>query len=77
MAKSLNEKLMLETVSDDSSAQHDQSPHPEVFTNVRDEDMPDSMKSLSEKLATALLTINAKEDLVKQHTKVAEEAVAG
>uniref|UniRef100_A0A0E0MCW8 Amidase domain-containing protein n=1 Tax=Oryza punctata TaxID=4537 RepID=A0A0E0MCW8_ORYPU len=76
-AKSLNEKLVLETVSDDSSTQHCQSPQPEVFTNIRDEDMQDSVKSLSEKLASALLTINAKEDLVKQHTKVAEEAVAG
>ncbi|KAL5204539.1 hypothetical protein ABZP36_009410 [Zizania latifolia] len=76
-AKSLNEKLVLETVSNDSSPQHCQSPQPEVFTNVRDEDMKDSMKSLSGKLAAALLTIKAKEDLVKQHTKVAEEAVAG
>ncbi|KAL5205009.1 hypothetical protein ABZP36_009880 [Zizania latifolia] len=74
-AKSLNE--MLETVSNDSSPQHGQLPQPEVLTNVRDEHMQDSMKSLSEKLATAILTINAKEDLVKQHTKVAEEAVAG
>uniref|UniRef100_A0A0D9XPI1 Amidase domain-containing protein n=1 Tax=Leersia perrieri TaxID=77586 RepID=A0A0D9XPI1_9ORYZ len=76
-AKTLNEKLVLENMSDDSSTQHDQSPQPEVVTNVRDEDMQDSVKSLSEKLAAALLTINAKEDLVKQHTKVAEEAVAG
>jgi chromosome segregation ATPase len=76
-AKSLNEKLVLETVSDDSSTQHCQSPQPDVFTNVKDEDMQDSVKSLSEKLASALLTINAKDDLVKQHTKVAEEAVAG
>ncbi|KAF0895823.1 hypothetical protein E2562_016556 [Oryza meyeriana var. granulata] len=76
-AKSLNEKLALETGSDVSSIQHGQSPQPEVFTSIRDEDMQDSIKSLSEKLAAALLTINAKEDLVKQHTKVAEEAVAG
>ncbi|KAG8090720.1 hypothetical protein GUJ93_ZPchr0011g27115 [Zizania palustris] len=76
-AKSSNEKLVLETVSDDSSPQHCKSPQPEVFANVRDEDMKDSMKSLSGKLAAALLTINAKEDLVKQHMKVAEEAVAG
>jgi hypothetical protein len=37
----------------------------------------DSVKSLNEKLSAALWTISAKEDLVKQHTKVAEEAVAG
>jgi hypothetical protein len=35
------------------------------------------VKSLNEKLLAALWTISAKEDLVKQHTKVAEEAVAG
>ena len=40
-------------------------------------DMQDSVKSLSEKLSAALLTISAKEGLVKQHAKVAEDAVAG
>ncbi|KAI3697231.1 hypothetical protein L6452_30096 [Arctium lappa] len=34
-------------------------------------------KTLSEKLSEALLSINAKEELVKQHAKVAEEAVSG
>ncbi|KAF8411769.1 hypothetical protein HHK36_004328 [Tetracentron sinense] len=36
-----------------------------------------SLKNLSEKLSAALLNISAKEDLVKQHAKVAEEAVTG
>jgi len=35
------------------------------------------LKILTDKLAAALLTISAKEDLVKQHSKVAEEAVSG
>lgn len=35
------------------------------------------MKILSDKLSEALLNIRAKEDLVKQHAKVAEEAVSG
>lgn len=35
------------------------------------------MKNLTEKLRSALLSIKAKEDLVKQHAKVAEEAVLG
>lgn len=35
------------------------------------------VKTLSEKLSEALLSINAKEELVKQHAKVAEEAVSG
>ena len=30
-----------------------------------------------DKLSAALVNISAKEDLVKQHAKVAEEAVAG
>ncbi|KAK3118145.1 hypothetical protein QOZ80_9BG0694910 [Eleusine coracana subsp. coracana] len=52
-------------------------PQQDVPQNVKDDDVHDSVKSLNEKLSAALLTINAKEDLVKQHTKVAEEAVAG
>ena len=35
------------------------------------------MKTLTDKLAAALLNTSAKEDLVKQHAKVAEEAVSG
>jgi hypothetical protein len=35
------------------------------------------VKTLTEKLSAALLNISAKEDLVKQHAKVAEEAVSG
>lgn len=50
---------------------------PDATQNVKDDDVQDSVKSLNEKLSAALLTISAKDDLVKQHTKVAEEAVAG
>ena len=75
--KSLNEKLTCANGSNDSSPQHGELPLPEVFTSVGDADMQDSVKSLSEKLSAALLTISAKEDLVKQHAKVAEDAVAG
>lgn len=39
----------------------------EEFTDV---------KTLTDKLAEALLSISAKEDMVKQHSKVAEEAVS-
>lgn len=74
---SLGEKLALVTILKDSSPQHGQLPPPEVFTNIRNGDMEDSVKSLSEKLSAALLTISAKDDLVKQHAKVAEDAVAG
>lgn len=75
--KSLNEKLTWANGPNDSSPQHGQLPPPEVLTNAGDADMQDSVKSLSEKLSAALLTISAKEDLVKQHAKVAEDAVAG
>lgn len=39
--------------------------------------MEDEIKELNEKLSEANLEITTKEDLVKQHTKVAEEAVSG
>lgn len=35
------------------------------------------MRILTEKLSAALSNISAKEELVKQHAKVAEEAVSG
>ncbi|XP_050363282.1 filament-like plant protein 3 isoform X2 [Argentina anserina] len=40
-------------------------------------DVNDSLKNLTERLSAALVNVSAKEDLVKQHSKVAEEAVAG
>ena len=36
-----------------------------------------NVKFLTEKLSAALLNVSLKDDLVKQHAKVAEEAVAG
>lgn len=75
--KSLNEKLTWTNGPYDSSPQHGQLSPPVVFTNVGNADMQDSVKSLTEKLSAALLTVSAKEDLVKQHAKVAEDAVAG
>ncbi|AQK58552.1 Putative DUF869 domain containing family protein [Zea mays] len=48
-----------------------------VSPKFKVDDVQDSVKSLNEKLSAALLTINDKDDLVKQHTRVAEEAVAG
>lgn len=41
------------------------------------EELEDGIKTLSEKLSAALMNISIKEDLVKQHSKVAEEAVEG
>lgn len=51
---------------------------PEVTSKASpDDELNDSLKTLSEKLSAALLNIGAKEELVKQHAKVAEEAVSG
>lgn len=41
------------------------------------EDATDNVKSLTEKLSTALVSVSAKEDMVKQHSKIAEEAITG
>lgn len=52
---------------------------PEVSLEVEteSEDLKDSVRILTEKLSAALANVSAKDDLVKQHAKVAEEAVAG
>lgn len=55
------------------------SQSPEVVSKpvVTGKEINDSLKVLTEKLSAALANVSAKEDLVKQHAKVAEEAVAG
>ncbi|KAH6799995.1 hypothetical protein C2S52_000459 [Perilla frutescens var. hirtella] len=54
-----------------------QSPEITSKLSFTDDEMKDSVKRLTEKLSAALVNVSAKEDLVKQHAKVAEEAVAG
>ena len=54
-----------------------QSPEVSSKASVNSEDVNDIIKSLTEKLSAALVNVSAKEDLVKQHAKVAEEAIAG
>nr|KYP38397.1 Filament-like plant protein 3 [Cajanus cajan] len=49
----------------------------EVSTPKKSKEEVADVKILTDKLAAALLNISAKEDLVKQHAKVAEEAVSG
>ncbi|KAK7351119.1 hypothetical protein VNO77_10324 [Canavalia gladiata] len=44
---------------------------------VKNGDVTDGLGNMSEKLSAALVNVSAKEDLVKQHAKVAEEAIAG
>ncbi|KAJ6378074.1 hypothetical protein OIU78_028329 [Salix suchowensis] len=54
-----------------------QSPEVTSKAVLNDEDLSDNVRTLTEKLSAALLNISAKEELVKQHAKVAEEAVSG
>ncbi|GMI82924.1 vesicle tethering 1 [Hibiscus trionum] len=54
-----------------------QSPEVSSKASPDSEEVTDSIKILTEKLSAALVNISAKEDLVKQHSKVAEEAIAG
>ncbi|CAL5368813.1 unnamed protein product [Camellia sinensis] len=67
-----------ERFSDDQAWLNHHTQSPEVTSKAAPSDeLNDSVKTLSEKLSEALLNIRAKEDLVKQHAKVAEEAVSG
>ncbi|XP_049398259.1 filament-like plant protein 3 [Solanum stenotomum] len=54
-----------------------QSPEVTSKTAPTDAELNETVKTLSAKLSEALETIREKEDLVKQHAKVAEEAVSG
>ncbi|MFS7890287.1 putative filament-like plant protein [Helianthus anomalus] len=68
-----------ERFSDDQlySNQSFQSPEVTSKAELQPEELEGSVKTLSRKLSEALLNISIKEDLVKQHSKVAEEAVEG
>ncbi|KAI3821154.1 hypothetical protein L1987_08711 [Smallanthus sonchifolius] len=59
------------------SMNHSQSPEVTSKVSTDNSEVNDSFKSLTDKLSAALVNVGAKEDLVKQHAKVAEEAVAG
>lgn len=52
-------------------------PNEEVSTPKKYKEGVIDVKTLTNELAAALLEIGAKDDLVKQHSKVAEEAVEG
>lgn len=72
-----------ERYSDDQEAlkasPNDNAQSPEVTSKAvaNGEDISDNVRALTEKLSAALVNVSAKEDLVKQHAKVAEEAIAG
>lgn len=53
------------------------APNEEVSTPKKYNEEGIDVKTLTNELAAALLEISAKEDMVKQHSKVAEEAISG
>ncbi|XP_019176823.1 PREDICTED: filament-like plant protein [Ipomoea nil] len=60
------------------SPDHDkQSPEVTSKPASTDDEVKENLRCLTAKLSAALVNVSAKEDLVKQHAKVAEEAVAG
>ncbi|AEE74213.1 filament-like protein (DUF869) [Arabidopsis thaliana] len=63
-----------ERFSDD---QRSQSPELNSKPVTREEEATADIKILTERLSAALLNVSLKEDLAKQHAKVAEEAVSG
>ncbi|KAI3523941.1 hypothetical protein L1887_02465 [Cichorium endivia] len=68
-----------ERFSDDQMYSNQSSLSPDVTSKAEPppEELEGGIKTLSEKLSAALVNISIKEDLVKQHSKVAEEAVEG
>ncbi|XP_075081034.1 filament-like plant protein 3 isoform X2 [Nicotiana tabacum] len=64
---------------DDQALQNHNTQSPEVTSKTApsDEELSETVKTLSAKLSEALVNVREKEDLVKQHAKVAEEAVSG
>ncbi|ONM33884.1 Filament-like plant protein 3 [Zea mays] len=77
VARSLNGKQAAGVNLNNINKEHGQSIEQYVSSNVRDEEIKETLESLNNRLFDALLTIRAKEDLVKEHAKVTEEAVAG
>ncbi|CAI0575687.1 unnamed protein product [Linum tenue] len=73
-----------ERFSDDQEAlkasPKDDGQSPEIISKIADggdKEVNESIKCLTEKLSAALVNVSQKDDLVKQHSKVGEEAVAG
>ncbi|KAJ8458332.1 hypothetical protein OPV22_031258 [Ensete ventricosum] len=65
----------LRSSPNDASVDHAQSS--EVSSSTYHGEVNQTVKRLTEKLSAALLNISAKENLVDQHAKVAEDAVSG
>ncbi|CAH9076421.1 unnamed protein product [Cuscuta europaea] len=66
-----------DTTKESPDHHHEQSSKVTSNSASTDDEVQESLKCLTAKLSAALVNVSAKEDLVKQHAKVAEEAVAG
>ncbi|CAL0317935.1 unnamed protein product [Lupinus luteus] len=64
-------------IINDGSLERDENGENGNIRKLKDGDLNNGLKNLSEKLSAGLVNVNAKEDLVQQHAKVAEEAIAG
>ena len=60
-----------------SLSEEDENEAKDNIINIKDGDVADGLRNISEKLSAALVNVSAKEDSVKLHAKVAEEAIAG
>ncbi|MED6170199.1 hypothetical protein PIB30_028713 [Stylosanthes scabra] len=60
-----------------NALEEDQNEAKDDVTNIKDKDLTYGLRSISEKLSAALVNVSSKEDLVKLHAEVAEEAIAG
>lgn len=60
-----------------NSIEVDENGENDIISNGKEDDRNDGSRDISEKLSAAHVNVNAKEDLVKQHAIVAEEAIAG
>ncbi|MED6125848.1 hypothetical protein PIB30_072475 [Stylosanthes scabra] len=60
-----------------SALEEDQNEAKDDVTNIKDKDLTYGLRNISEKLSAALVNVSSKEDLVKLHAEVAEEAIAG
>ncbi|XP_051124100.1 filament-like plant protein [Andrographis paniculata] len=76
-SSSQSERYSDEQGSSSKESSKDDCASPDIITKAADDELQETIKNLTEKLSAALVNVSAKEDLVKQHAKVAEEAVAG
>jgi len=76
-ASSASERLTVTDEQDTAKSSPNSTQSPEISSKEFEDDSNVKVKVLSERLSSVVQDIRAKDDLVKQHSKVAEEAVLG